>query len=69
MVPDVTASTYTWKYDNYVAEVGEQFKAKLGDAWSNGNGNYVVTDELAGTINIKWDGNNDSPVAVTKAQQ
>ncbi len=71
MVPDVTASTYTWKYDNYVAEVGEEFKAKVCDTdkWSNGGGNYVVTEELAGTINIKWDGIDKSPVVVTASQQ
>ena len=66
MVPDVNASTYTWKYDNYVAEVGEEFKAKVGDTWSNG-GNYVVTEGQGGTKNIKWDGKSSGGIVVTNA--
>ena len=65
MVPDVTTSEYSWKYDGYVAEVGEQFKAILAENWSAGGNYNVDKQELAGIKNVTWTGDSKDGVVVS----
>ena len=73
MVPslDASDSAYTWKYEGYIPQEGEEFKARklnddgTEDIWSNGNNYVFYSENVLGYdstkgITFRWGGTNNT---------